>query len=291
MPPTQTHTQPSNPNTIDIYRNMKFTYDQGLVGTAVDCKCPCDTDGTNNCKPVEKLFLYGVRPSPVKELYNYFKDEKFKQEDGYTVTEADGKREFPDDSWSKSTGNEILNIDQQGKILDESGFERWQKIMNRYTSACVICEKIKSIVESHQSDILETVSGLKKTYNDTRGSYSVKLDKYIADINAKKTQFEANQETIRQQQKKIRLAHKLLNAQADKLKTFGQQFTSLQTQYKERHLDRVSFGLPYLKPIYTMSSRQFFVLMVVLNIVLVVVIGVYGFYPRNQKSEANQTKE
>ena len=290
MPPTQ----PSNPNTIDIYRNMKYTYDQGLVGTRVDCKCPCDTDdNVNNCEPVEKLFLYGVRPSPVKELYNYFKDEKFKEEDGYTITEADGTREFPDDSWSKNTANKLININLQEKILDESGFKSWQKIMNRYTSACVICEKIKSIVESetHQSDILETVSGLKKTYNDTRGSYSTALDKLIADINAKKIQFEANQETIRQQKKKIRLAHKLLNAQADKLKTFGQQFTSLQTQYKERHLDRVSFGLPYLKPIYTMSSRQFFVLMVVLNVVLVVVIGLYGFYPRNQKSEANRAKE
>lgn len=290
MPPTQ----PSNPNTIDIYRNMKFTYDQGLVGTTVDCKCPCETDdNVNNCAPVEKLFLYGVRPSPVKELYNYFKDEKFKQEDGYTVTEADGKREFPDDSWSKSTGNEILNIDQQGKILDESGFEKWQGIMNQFTSACVICEKIKSIVESNKNktDIEQTLAGLNEAYNSKRTAYSTDLDTLIEDINAKKTQFEANQETIRQQQKKIRLAHKLLNAQADKLKTFGQQFTSLQTQYKERHLDRVSFGLPYLKPIYTMSSRQFFVLMVVLNIVLVVVIGVYGFYPRNQKSEANQTKE
>ena len=294
MPPTQTHTQPSNPNTIDIYRNMKFTYDQGLVNTTIDCKCPCETDdNVNNCAPVEKLFLYGVRPSPVKELYNYFKDEKFKQEDGYTVTEADGTREFPDDSWSKSTANDILNINQQGKILDESGFERWQKIMNRYTSACVICEKIKSIVESHRIDIEQTLAGLNEAYNSKRTAYSTDLDKLIANINEKKTQFEANQETIRQQKKKIRLAHKLLNAQADKLKTFGQQFTSLQTQYKERHLDRVSFGLPYLKPIYTMSSRQFFVLMVVLNIVLVVVIGVYGFYPRNQKqkSEANRAKE
>lgn len=264
-------TQPSNANAIEIYRDMKFTYDGGLAGD-VNCECPCDT---SKCRNEDKLFLYGVRPSPVKELYNYF------QKGMHEVT-TDGSS-FGDDEWSDATGDAMVNINRETKVYDDREFIKWQGLMNSYTSACVICRKIKEIVDD--ASIADTLTGLKDTYNSKRSENSQTLDDLIHKLTTQQARFNANTEEIQQLQKKIRLAHELLNAQADKLKTFGQSFTSLQVQYQKRHKDRVSFGLPYFKPIYTMSSRQYFVLMVVLNVVLIVVMVMFGLYTRKTRQD------
>lgn len=260
---------------------MKYNYEEGFVSRSVSCACPCDTD---KCSNEDALFLYGVRPSPVKELYNYFNARHLREKDGLKFPKIDGTFSFPDDAWSSSTGNAMMNINQEMNVYDDSEFIKWQKIMNSYASACVICNKLKNIVMNDAS-IAETLSGLKDTYNNQRSENSQALDDLIHKLTAQQARFNANTEEIQQLRKKIKLAHELLNAQANKLKTFGQSFTSLQAQYKKRHKDRVSFGLPYFKPFYTMSSRQYFVLMVVLNVVLIVVMVMFGLYTRKTRQD------
>lgn len=262
---------------------MKYNYEDGLVSSTVSCECPCDTD---KCRNEDALFLYGVRPSPVKELYNYFNAQRFTDKDGMKITNTDGTSSFPDDLWSASTGNDIMNINQEINVYDDSEFVKWQRTMNSYTSACVICNKIKTILMNNAS-IVDTLTGLTDAYNSQRSENSQTLDTLIHKLTTQQARFNANTEDIQQLQKKIKLAHKLLNAQADKLKTFGQSFTSLQVQYQKRHKDRVSFGLPYFKPIYTMSSRQYFVLMVVLNVVLIVVMVMFGLYTGKTRQESS----
>lgn len=266
-------TQPANANAINIYRNIKFTYANGLQKSTVDCSCPCNS---SKCNGVDKLFMYGASPSPVKELYTYFENQKFKDSPGRP---RKGSTEFTDDLWSQQTEDELLDINRQSKTYNDDGYIKWTNIMNKYTSACVLCNKIKNAVES--SAIQNSLNGLQDAYNSQNETYSSTLDTLISKINTQRNVFLANTSEIRQLQKKIRLSNQLLNAQADKIKTFGHHFTSLQAQYKEREMDRVAIGVPYLKPFYTMTSRHFFLMMVVLNIVMVAIICIYGFYPHS----------
>lgn len=287
MPSDETEILPFAPNPIEIYRNVRYEYTNTVAIGDVACACPC----ANDCTSGEKLFLNGIKPSPIKELYNYFKGEKYT--DTATITELLGENDlFPEGEWSKETGDALLNINMVSKTYDDDAFNKWQSRMNQFTSACIVCTAIKNAIANDKAKTsddtitakLDTLSlGFKTKYQENK----TKLEQMTNTLQDQQRLFNSNTSEIQQLQKKIRLSHKLLNAQAEKLKTFGQSFTSLQAQYKERHLDRVSIGIPYLKPFYTMSSRQFFVLMVVLNIGIVIIIGLYGFYPRGANANAN----
>ena len=279
MPFTQPHTaQP-----IHIYRDLYFSYTNSFQSSNTNCKCACDA---SQCTGAEKLMMQGTRPSPVNELYNYFENQNYNKKGATTKTLADT---FPDDSWSTMTGDQLVNVNMQQKTYDDNTFNLWERRMNQYSSACVLCNKITLALQKKitQNDF----AGRKSEYDTTRSSNSSALNDLIGSIHTRRNVFLNNTVEIKQLQKKIRLSHQLLNAQAQKLKSFGLHFTSLQAQYKEREMDRVSIGIPYLKPFYTMTSRQFFLMMVVLNIVLAVGIGLYGFYPRStEKTETTQTE-
>lgn len=245
----------------------------------------------NNCTDGEKLFLNGIKPSPIKELYRYFKGTE-KYTDTETITKLLGHDYFPEGEWSKEIGAELLNVDMVSKTYNDDAFNKWQTSMNERTSACVVCRSIQSAIakdkaKTSEDTIAAKLSTLSLGFVTKHQDNKTALETMTNTLHAQQRLFNSNTSEIQQLQKKIRLSHKLLNAQAEKLKTFGQSFTSLQAQYKERHLDRVSIGIPYLKPFYTMSSRQFFVLMVVLNIVVVIIIGLYGFYPRGANANPN----
>ena len=49
-------------------------------------------------------------------------------------------------------------------------------------------------------------------------------------------------------------------------------------KYKEKDKSRVTIGLPYLPPFFTMSSRNFLIMMIILKFILIVIICVYAFY-------------
>jgi hypothetical protein len=294
MPSDDTNILPFAPNPIEIYRNVRYEYNNNnnvAIGDVV-CNCPCE----NQCTSGEKLFLNGTKPSPIKEIYRYFKNENYVDKSTVHNMFGSNTEVFPDGEWSTETGDDILNVNMVDKEYDDTAFNDWQKMMNRRTSACEVCNSIQKAIQNDKASTGEdTISaklgtlslGFTSKYQENK----TQLENLSTTLNTQKSLFYSNTSKIQQLQKKIRLSHKLLNAQADKLKTYGQSFTSLQAQYKERNLNRVSIGIPYLKPFYTMSSRQFFVLMAVLNLIVVIIIGLYGFYPRGANTPTGTTSK
>jgi hypothetical protein len=151
------------------------------------------------------------------------------------------------------------------------------KLTSADSSACILCKSITTALEP--STLLAEMK-FNLPYDTLYNTSQAAILQKISDIEKKQQQFELNRTKIRSLQSRIRLAHELLNAQATKLKTIGSAFADLRAQTSEKHLDRVAFRFPYAQPFYTMSSRNYMLLLLCFNICLVVVILVYGFRKR-----------
>jgi hypothetical protein len=145
------------------------------------------------------------------------------------------------------------------------------------SSACDLC---RSITTALQSGTFLADMKFNPTYDTKYNASQTAILQRISDIETKQQQFELNRKKISSLQSRIRLAHELLNAQATKLKLIGSTFSNLKAQTSEKHLDRVALRFPYAQPFYTMSSRNYMLLIICFNVCLVVVILVYGFRQR-----------
>ena len=189
------------------------------------------------------------------------------------------KKNIFDIDLSNFVKDHFVKVDYMTKTYNDDNVEDASKYYkSTYSSECKICQQIKDTLVNHKLEILAKLNGLNTAYNSKRDIYTEELETQIANITTQQSIFSDNTKQIQQLQKKIRLAHDLLNAQATKLKTFGESLNSLQAQYKERGMGRVTIGIPYLPPFFIMSSRNFLIMMICLKLILIVVIFVYGFY-------------
>lgn len=94
------------------------------------------------------------------------------------------------------------------------------------------------------------------------------------------TKVVTNHNTVTALQKKIDLAYQVLQAEGNKLRDLTQNYANSKAQTDQSHRHRVAIGIPYLKPFFTMSQRNFVIMMMCFIIMLVVGILVYAFVGR-----------
>ena len=215
-----------------------------------------------------------------------------------------------------NTIDDLYQIDHEDSIYDDQNYINAKLQKKQYSAECQVCSKTATFITGgyvqNFSDLSiqpdPTHSGkqitLKKTfqsgeaqyvqgfihlnedlfatffeeYNTKKKKYSTELQKLINTIQEKQTIFQANSRQIQALQKRINVAKSLLEAQADKLKTFSNQFNTFKAQNKQRNKNSVALKLPYMSPFYTMTAKQYLLMMIALVITMIIIILFYGFY-------------
>lgn len=91
-----------------------------------------------------------------------------------------------------------------------------------------------------------------------------------------------NYKTITALQKKIDLAYQVLQAEGNKLHELTHSYANARAQTEQNRHNRVAIGFPYMDPMFTMSQRNYVIMMLCFIVMLVVGILVYAFVGRKR---------
>lgn len=183
----------------------------------------------------------------------------------------------------------FLKVDNENDVYDDRQYRSFKKTKKKIFSAeCRVCSKTKMFITGRGLNKNEGTGFINdgknlfvnfyKEYTALQKEQSGQIQKLISKIQEKQSVFNSNSKQIKALQRQIETAHKLLNAQAEKLKTFNNQFTNLKAQNKQRTKNSVALKFPYMAPFYTMTSKNYLLMMIILNISVIIIICVYGFY-------------
>ena len=145
-----------------------------------------------------------------------------------------------------------------------------------------ILVEIKNIVEDKnlQKMIKDELLEDSKKYKTTLETYNTNFKKkQDAQVNLA-TNLKAQQGISKALLKKIQLAMTVLNVNGNRLQQMTKNLATYRAQNAQHDQDRVAIGLPYLSPFFTMSNRNYVIMMLVFIVVLVIVIFVYAFAGR-----------
>lgn len=185
----------------------------------------------------------------------------------------------------------FLKVDNENDVYDDRQYRSFKKTAKIFSAECQVCSKTKMFITGRGLIEHEVTTGtgfindgknlfvnFYKEYTALQKEQSGQIQKLISKIQEKQSVFNSNSKQIKALQRQIETAHKLLNAQAEKLKTFNNQFTNLKAQNKQRTKNSVALKFPYMAPFYTMTSKNYLLMMIILNISVIIIICVYGFY-------------
>ena len=152
--------------------------------------------------------------------------------------------------------------------------------VNTRAQLATIVSSVQKNIESIKPELLTTLKTNAKTYQQSFKDYntnivqaSTKLTNYAAAI-------QKNSKTIGGLQQKIQLALKVLNGEGNRLQSLTKNLATYRAQNAQHDQDRVPIGLPYLNPFFTMSNRNYVIMMLVFIVLLVIGIFVYAFVGR-----------
>ena len=91
-----------------------------------------------------------------------------------------------------------------------------------------------------------------------------------------------NYQTITALQKKIDLAYQVLQAEGNKLHELTHNYANTRAQTEQSRHNRVAIGFPYMDPMFTMSQRNYVIMMLCFIVMLVIGILVYAFIGRKR---------
>ena len=144
--------------------------------------------------------------------------------------------------------------------------------------------KIK-FTESATSDS-ESISGAIQRgiryYNNERTEFNNIIHNIVT---ANKTLNDAivnNYQTVTALQKKINLAYQVLQAEGNKLHELTHNYANARAQTEQNRHNRVAIGFPYMDPMFTMSQRNYVIMMLCFIVMLVIGILVYAFVGRKR---------
>lgn len=236
---------------IRLYRNVKYDYTNpdattvAAIGNFDACGCQC---GRTPCKGPDAMALYNAR----------------------VVTPASSLLKFK---------------------------------TNKYTQPCYVCMGIQNAMKSmfqgqsgpvdfgpqFQSRLLPSVreegTTMKQGYDKyerIRTDGETRIREAIAKLQQQRAAFLDRANQMQALKDKVRVGHELLNAAADKLHSLGDRFNTLRQQNGLQYEDKVAVGLPYFPPFFKVSNRNYVVMMVCVNVLLLVGILVYAFYGRTE---------
>lgn len=222
----------------------------------------------------------------------------------YDTAEKNFKKNIPE------TIYDLYKIDTSPNVYDDSNYITAKSQPKTYSPECQVCIKTNAFINGgpvsnfFAYDVSGTGVQLQKTfkisgewlapgfihdnadlfeafhseYNNKKSTYSTQLQNLINTIQEQQTIFQANSNQILALQNRINVAKSLLEAQAEKLKTFSHQFNTFKAQNKQRNKNSVALKLPYMSPFYTMTAKQYLLMMIGLVITMIIIILVYGFY-------------
>jgi len=154
-----------------------------------------------------------------------------------------------------------------------------QKTKNTYDTFKEIYSKITRIVEEDwvghiRENILSPASAkFIKTLKEGNANIKSATD----GLTESHSQIERHGTTVSSLQKKIQLALKVLNGEGNRLQSLTKNLATYRAQNAQQDQDRVPIGLPYLNPFFTMSNRNYVIMMLVFIVLLVIGIFVYAF--------------
>lgn len=117
-------------------------------------------------------------------------------------------------------------------------------------------------------------------YNVQRNSYNKKVADVVATNKKMNAQIRSQQQTIQALQKKVNLAYQVLNAEGTKLNELTKQYSTYRAQTHQSSEERMAIGVPYFKPFFTMTQRNYVIMMMSVTGLLVICIFVYAFVQR-----------
>ena len=257
---------------VQLYRSVHFDYDTGLVmpSKANVCKCPCSSESDKDCRGMDALIHGGS-----SYLFTDHPDGNcptHKKNGGCKISSA----------WRK-------RCPESCDVLDES--DTYNTPGNSHP--CMICRDITDAISQmfNQDDVnpqflqlegaaFQSLQDGADAYKKAKAKGEASIQQAIAALEQKRAHFEAQAAKIRALKDKVRVATEVLHEATGKLSGMGTSFNTLEQQNGLQYKDRVPVGIPYLPPFFTLSNRNFVVMMVCINVLLLVGIIVYAFVGR-----------
>lgn len=196
------------------------------------------------------------------------------------------------DEGEYAVADDLLQVDNKNDVYDDTYYLARKHSPKPFSPECQVCNNTQSFITGFNQRMNRRVgNGIKgfaseqkilfenffNEYNALANKESATIENMINQIQTKQSVFNTQSKQIVNLKKKIEIAHTLLDAQADKLKAFNSQISNLKAQNQQRTQKGVALKLPFMGPIYTVTSKNYLILMIILNIVLCAIIVVYGF--------------
>ena len=149
---------------------------------------------------------------------------------------------------------------------------------------CLLCEGIVHVLKQQIQTLNGNISSVlekgKNTYEKTKKRGLTSIQNGIDALTQKRALFEAQAQKIRALKQKIHVATEVLHTATGKLSHLSSSFNTLEQQNGLQYQDTVQVGIPYLPPFFTLSNRNYVIMMVCINVLLLIAIVVYAFMNR-----------
>ena len=199
-------------------------------------------------------------------------------------------------NFASQNSNLIGNIDSidTDDISNKDVLSDVQTIIYDITYSTKTRNELTTILESinnflyYNDDSIKNELQNNSTYKTKFNTISTKCNKLVNDYNTQLKNYTqqvtkltnniyTQQQTAAALKKKINIALKVLNTNGNRLQAMTKNLATYRAQNAQHDQDRVAIGLPYLNPFFTMSNRNYVIMMLVFIVVLIIVIFVYAF--------------
>lgn len=135
---------------------------------------------------------------------------------------------------------------------------------------------------SENESVSDAIQRGIRYYNNERTEFNKIIGSIVTANNTLNDAIVNNYQTITALQKKIDLAYQVLQAEGNKLHELTHNYANARAQTEQNRHNRVAIGFPYMDPMFTMSQRNYVIMMLCFIVMLVIGILVYAFVGRKR---------
>lgn len=282
----------SNP-TVHVYRQIKFDYASGelQVPQQTQALCGCVCGNRELCTGIDAFKVPDAVEMPTLE-----------DDTGCTAIKT-ALRNILKMTNQNSSDESLCNNPNVRKACPiqctpslRSKLQDIMKTNTGQTHECDVCNGIQTALSNvltedkkdfavdflllGQSELEQSLKSGSRHYATTRATGNASIQEAITHLEQKRARFQAQAEKIRALKNKVRVATEVLHSATDKLGGMGASFNTLEQQNGLQYKDRVPVGIPYLPPFFTLSNRNYVIMMVCINVLLLAGIIAYAFIGR-----------
>ena len=274
---------------VYIYRKAQFSYEDGAVLRVPSnlCGCPCNT---SKCTGIDALFASEALTLPTLVDDEACETVHDQYEKVAQMMQNITKRTPPKNHCHQPSVRNVCPIKCTPGI--NTKIAELLQAQSKLNPSCEVCTDIRNVLNlALDNDFKQPFIGSSTTtyeslqagadaYKQAKAKGEASIQQAIAALEQKRVHFEAQAAKIRALKDKVRVATEVLHEATGKLSGMGTSFNTLEQQNGLQYKDRVPVGIPYLPPFFTLSNRNFVVMMVCINVLLLVGIIVYAFVGR-----------